>query len=328
MKFKKQVFIESAVGLFSFAVIAALFMLTVVLSQDTMFRKERPVEIVFDNAMGLRVGDAVSARGVSVGKVKQIDLKRDGVHVLALLKTPVHLREDYRIEVLPTSVLGGRYLNIHEGSYDTPPMRPQPRVLKGHASTDLIDSATRTVEDIRLALNDGILEDFKATMAQVRRIATKLGEGEGTLGKLIADDAVYRDVQEIAANLRGTSEKLARGEGTIGRLMNDDRLYDDAQAVAANLREISDRLAKGEGTLGQLLAGDDQAYQDLAATLAAFREMSESIARGEGTLGRLVADEEMYLEFQGLLREGRAALDDIRETSPITTFTSIFFGVF
>ena len=85
MKFKKQVFIESAVGLFSFAVIAALFMLTVVLSQDTMFRKERPVEIVFDNAMGLRVGDAVSARGVSVGKVKQIDLKRDGVHVLALL---------------------------------------------------------------------------------------------------------------------------------------------------------------------------------------------------------------------------------------------------
>jgi len=70
MKFKKQVFIESAVGLFSFAVIAALFLLTVVLSQDTMFRKERPVEIVFDNAMGLRVGDAVSARGVSVGKVK------------------------------------------------------------------------------------------------------------------------------------------------------------------------------------------------------------------------------------------------------------------
>jgi hypothetical protein len=34
------------------------------------------------------------------------------------------------------------------------------------------------------------------------------------------------------------------------------------------------------------------------------------------------------VEFQGLLREGRAALDDIRETSPITTFTSIFFGVF
>lgn len=328
MKFKKQVIIESAVGLFSFAVMAALFMLTVVLNQDSLFRKERPVEIVFDNAMGLRVGDTVSARGVTVGKVKQIDLKRDGVHVMALLTTPVHLREDYQIEVLPTSVLGGRYLNIHEGSRDTEPLHPQPLVLRGHASVDLIDAATRTVEDIRLALNDGILEDAKATMVQVRKIATRLGDGEGTLGKLLADDAMYTEVHELAANLREVSDKLVKGEGTVGKLLNDDRLYDDAQAVAANLRDVSDRLAKGEGTLGKLLSGDDQAYEDLAATLAALREVTVSIASGEGTLGRLISDEEMYLEFRGLLREGRAALDDIRETSPITTFTSIFFGVF
>ena len=66
----------------------------------------------------------------------------------------------------------------------------------------------------------------------------------------------------------------------------------------------------------------------LAATLAAFRGMSESIAKGEGTIGKLVTDEELYQEFQALVREGRAAVDDIRETSPVTTFTSIFFGAF
>lgn len=294
MKFKKQIFVESMVGLFSFAVIAALFLLTVVLSQDSLFRKERPMEILFDNAMGLRVGDSVSARGVVVGKVKQIGLKQDGVHVLALLKTPVHLREDYRIEVLPTSVLGGRYLNVHEGSYDAEPMSSAPKLLQGSPSTDLISAATKTVEDIRAALNDGILEDFKVTMSQVRKIAVKLGEGEGTLGKL----------------------------------MNDGRLYDDAQAVAANLKDVSDRLNKGEGTLGRLLAEDDQVYEDLAATIASFRKMSESIEKGEGTIGKLVSDEALYLEFQALLREGRAAVDDFRETTPVTTFTSIFFGAF
>ena len=328
MKFKKQIFVESAVGLFSFAVLAALFMLTVVLSQDSLFRKERPVEILFDHAMGLRVGDAVSARGVTVGKVKQIRLERDGVHVLALLTTPVHLREDYRIEVLPTSVLGGRYLNIHEGTYETEPMRPAPKLLKGSASTDLITSATATVEDIRRALNDGVLEDFKATMAQVRKVATRLGEGEGTLGKLIADDAVYGDVQAIAANLRQISDAVAKGEGTIGRLVNDGQLYADAQEVAANLKDISARLNQGEGTLGRLLAADDQVYEDLAATIASFRKMSESIGKGEGTIGKLVADEELYQEFKALVREVRATVDDIRETSPVTTFSSIFFGVF
>ena len=268
------------------------------------------------------------ACGVSVGKVKQIELKKDGVHVLALLKTPVHLRNDYKIEVLPTSVLGGRYLNIDEGAYASEPMHPAPKLLKGSPSTDLISAATKTVEDIRKALHDGILEDFKVTMAQVRKIATKLGEGEGTLGKLINDDAVYGDVQQIAANLRTVSDQLAKGEGTLGKLMNDGRLSDDAQAVAANLKDISDRLNQGEGTLGRLLAEDDRVYDDLAATLASFRKMSESIEKGEGTLGKLVADEALYLEFQALLREGRAAVDDFRETSPITTFTSIFFGAF
>ena len=259
MKFKKQIFVESMVGLFSFAVIAALFLLTVVLSQDALFHKERPIEILFNNVMGLRVGDTVSARGVVVGKVKQINLKQDGVHVLALLKTGVHLREDYRIEVLPTSVLGGRYLNIHEGSYETAPMSSVPKLLQGSPSTDLIAAATQTVEDIRKALNDGVLEDFKVTMSQIRKIATKLGDGEGTLGKLINDDTVYNDVQQIAGNLR---------------------------------------------------------------------QISDTIAKGEGTLGKLVSDEELYMEFKALLREGRAAVDDIRETSPITTFTSIFFGAF
>ena len=328
MTFKKQMLVESAVGVFSFAVIAALFMLTVVLSQDSLFRKERPVEILFDDAMGLRVGDAVSARGVTVGKVKQIALKSDGVHVLALLTTPVHLREDYRIEVMPTSVLGGRFLNIHEGTYENEPMRSPPKLLQGTASTDLMDAATRTIEDIRKALNEGILEDFKATMSEVRKIATKLGEGEGTLGKLINDGAVYADVQRIAANLAGVSDQLAKGEGTLGKLMNDGQLYADAQAVAANLKDISDRLNKGEGTLGKLLSEDDRAYEDLAATISSFRKMSESVEKGEGTLGKLVSDEALYLEFQALLREGRAALDDMRETSPVTTFTSIFFGAF
>ena len=37
---------------------------------------------------------------------------------------------------------------------------------------------------------------------------------------------------------------------------------------------------------------------------------------------------ELYQQIQALVREGRAALDDLRETSPVTTFTSIFFGAF
>ena len=58
--------------------------------------------------------------------------------------------------------------------------------------------------------------------------------------------------------------------------------------------------------VGRLLSEDDQVYQDLAATISNIRGVSESVAQGKGSMGKLLSDESLYLEFQSLLREGRA----------------------
>lgn len=328
MKFKKQVAIEVVVGLFTFAVIAALLALTTILSEELFFKDYAYIEVVFETINGLRTGDEANARGVTVGKVKKISLEPDGVHVQARLDVPVHLRADYQILVKSGSVLGGNFLSIQEGSPELPEI-PLDGLLKGSPSAELLDAATQTVLDIRTALNDGILADLKASMAEIRKITTNLGEGKGTLSRLMsADDQLYADIQQIAANIRTISDAIAKGEGTIGRLVMDDEVYRDLKSLAANLDGISTRLAKGEGTMGRLLSEDDQVYKDLAATIANLRGVSESVAQGKGSMGKLLSDESLYLELESLLREGRAAVDDIRESSPITTFTSIFFGAF
>ncbi|MBN2560002.1 MAG: hypothetical protein JXQ75_03630, partial [Phycisphaerae bacterium] len=59
-----------------------------------------------------------------------------------------------------------------------------------------------------------------------------------------------------------------------------------------------------------------------------FREVATKLNSGEGTLGKLAQDDELYEEAKRLLHELRATVDDFRETAPITTFTSIFFGAF
>jgi phospholipid/cholesterol/gamma-HCH transport system substrate-binding protein len=327
MKFKKQVAIEVMVGVFAFAIIAVLLALTTILSEEMLFKKYARMDVVFDSVSGLRVGDEVNARGVTVGKVKTITLAPDGVHVGVRLDIPITLRDDYLIEVLSGSVLGGRYLSVFEGTADAPEISLDDP-LKGSPSAELMDTATQAVEEIRDALQDGILEDLKASMAQIRKITTDLGEGGGTINRLLEDDELYSEIQRIAVNIRVISDDIANGEGTIGKLVKDDQVYQDLQDVVANLQSITDGLAKGEGTMGRLLSEDDQMYVDLAATIAAIRGVSEATARGEGTIGKLFADEALYLEIEALLREGRAAVDDLRETSPITTFTSIFFGAF
>jgi phospholipid/cholesterol/gamma-HCH transport system substrate-binding protein len=327
MKHKKQVAVEVAVGVFTAIAIGVLLAFTTVLSDELFFRKYTTIEILFDSVNGLTVGGEVNARGVNIGKVKFIVLKEDGVHVSARLDVPLTLREDYQIRLMSGSVLGGGIVNIQEGSPEAPAISLD-GLLHGTASAELMDTATKTVLDIQKTLNDGVLADLKASMAQIRKITTSIGEGNGALNRLLEDEQLYGDIQQIVANVRTISAAIAKGEGTVGKLVMNDEVYQKLQEVAANLQKITDGLAKGEGTMGRLLAQDDQVYKDLAATIANIRGISESVAQGKGSMGKLLSDEALYLELQSLLREGRAAVDDMRETSPITTFTSIFFGAF
>ncbi|MBP7830429.1 MAG: MCE family protein [Kiritimatiellae bacterium] len=286
--------IEVTVGAFMFMVLLALGFFTIVLSRENLFAKRYELDVVFKHVLGLRQGDNVFVRGVDVGKVKALHITPEGVHVLASLEQPVTLREDYKIEILPSSVLGGRYLGVHEGSEDNP-LLPEGTVIRGVTPVDLLDEATRTVQLIKKGVEEGrIIENISAAADGVRKLMARLEEGEGTLGKLLTDETLY-------ANLKDISE---------------------------NLKQITARVNDGKGTVGRLLSEDDTLYQDLSAAVAAVKDVTVSIAEGDGTLGKLTRDDELYEQAKLLMNEIRGAIDDLRETTPVTTFTSVFFGAF
>jgi phospholipid/cholesterol/gamma-HCH transport system substrate-binding protein len=300
-KHNKDISIEVLVGFFMFIILIALGVFTIILSRQNFLQKRYPVAVRFDEVSGLRDGDNVFLRGMKVGVVKETALKNNHVIVRADLDTPVQFREGYKVEVVASSMLGGKQLKIEEGPVNAQPI-PEGAVINGTTPTD-------------------ILEELGAAVASVREITDQVTTGKGTLGKLIYDDAVYD-------NLRDVTDKLAKGEGTIGKLINDDAVYTDLKASMSNLKEISERLANGEGTLGKLMSKDDQLYQDLSVSMANIRSITDKVGSGEGTLGKLVNDDEIYNEARKLLAELRAAIDDMRETSPVTTFSTTFFGAF
>mgnify|MGYP000735528377 CR=1 FL=1 len=128
---------------------------------------------------------------------------------------------------------------------------------------------------------------------------------------------------------RKAAERLAAGESTLSRLLSDKgEIYADAAEIARNLREASSRLNNAESLLGKLLAPDDGLYEDLRGAAQSLRKTADTIARGEGTLGQIVMRGELYEEIRLLVNELRATIDDFRETAPVSTFTSIFFGAF
>jgi len=273
-KYKKDISIEVLVGLFMFIILIALGVFTIVLSRQNFLQKKYPIKVVFEEVGGLREGDHVFLRGTQVGVVKSTHLENNHVIVRTDLDVPVQFREGYKVEVLASSMLGGKLMKLYEGPLEAIPLDPDV-VIRGEIPVDILE---------------------------------ELGVAVG--------------------GFREMTEGLVAGEGTLGKLLQDEEAYDQLLGIMENLNQVSERLVNGEGTIGRLLATDDQLYDDLQGSAANIRSITEKIDEGDGTLGKLVKDDELYVEAQKLLEELRAAIDDMRETSPVTTFSTIFFGAF
>jgi phospholipid/cholesterol/gamma-HCH transport system substrate-binding protein len=286
---------EVIVGAFMVMVLLGLGYFTIILSRETWFATKHYEQVVFKDIMGLRVGDSVVVRGMPVGKVGALALTNHSVCVNLTLEQPVQMREGYRIKIVTTSILGGRYLEIYEGP-DSAPRLPAGMVYRGDEAHDLMADASAIMYSIRDSMDRG---------------------------------GVVTNIEQTIANLRIMSERVVSGSGTVARLLNDEgALYADLAGTAESLKNITARLDRGEGTLGRLLSGDDKLYQDLEATMAAIRSIATRIEKGEGSIGRLMQDDSLYQEVKAAVQEVRATIDDMRETTPVVGFTSIFFGAF
>ncbi len=342
-KFGREVTIEILVGLFMFVVLISLGIFTIVLSRESFFKETYQYEFVFSEISGLREGDNVYLHGMNVGRVQQTSLNDSNVRVYVTLDVPIQLRYGYRLDIVNASMLGGKFLKIYEGPDDAPVLGDNVTIL-GTEPVDVIEDLSAAVSGLQeminavsagqgtlgKLLNDDTMYNNMVTMSDdLKQVVSRLESGKSTLGRLLAnDDTLYQDLSATMSSLRTVSSGLEAGEGTIGKLLTDEAVYTDVKAVMANLHEISDSISEGKGTIGRLMVEDSTVFDDLQATMAATRSISESISAGDGTLGRMVKDAELYDEATLLVEDMRAAIDDLREASPITSFGSILFGAF
>lgn len=358
----KEVRLELIVGSFVFIVFLMLGAFTIMLTRENIFRKHYTVIVKFANISTLRVGDNVVIRGMPVGKIKELDLKDDGIKVVCSLSEPVVIRADYKVKIISTSMLGGKALQIETGSTQAKQL-PENTRLEGLEPIDLVDEASETIALIRRGLDEGkvvenvqasaqslrdimrkidsgdgllgrlindasMAEDVKAVTEQLKVVAGRIERGEGTLGKLMsADDSIYTNLAATVASLKTVAERVERGEGTLGRLLGtDDTVYRDLQAAVASIKTVTERFEKGEGLAGKLFSGDDTLYRDLRDTVAALKSTAEKIDKGTGTLGKLINEDAVYQDLKTTVAELKAFVEDYRETAPVVSFGSLLVG--
>lgn len=363
MRFTK----EAVVGLVFFLGLGLLVYVTMSLELVTPARGF-PLKVTFERTEGLARGDTVWVDGVQSGSVQGIELGARGVLVTLRLRRAVDLRQDYRVSIQTSAVLGGKVVAIDRGSPDKPSLKVDPdRPLAGVSTRNFMDVIENLVSENRANIT-GILTDLRAVMAKVRA-------GEGTIGKLVTDDALYEQVRSASGRLDALLAGIQAGQGTVGRLWKEDTLHRKAETVLDHAAEIGKGLREGKGTLGKLLQSDELhveakatltaargaaekldktaadvqvivgdvregkgtigklfreevLYDDLQKTGENLRVISTDLKDGKGTLGKLLRDDLLYREARLVVSRIRETLEDLREQVPVSSFTGILFSAF
>ena len=323
---RNDVFSQAVVGLFILAVTALLAYFTIVVSGVDILQGNRKatLTVVFDQVGGLKAHDNVMYRGTKVGAVERVTVTPSNLVVRAYIDRAVTLRRSCRIAVCNLSMLGGNYLLLEEGTGETVDI--ESAVFEGETPSDWMRDVSKIAKNLRELTEreeiTGLVTNLEALSARANVIAGRLERGEGTLGKLLGrDDSLYRETRtavtnavKLLANLNAAAEKIKNGEGTVGRMLNDDKLYRDLEAAVESFRATC-RSFDGKATI-----------ESANRLLENLNAVALNLKDGKGTLGRLLSDESMYNEVNGLIKDVRQVLDNYRDTTPITTFSSLAAG--
>ena len=339
MRRKSNAFSQAIVGIFMVTVLLLLGYFTIVISGVDLVRgKEKTcVQIAFAEVGGLKDHDNVMYRGTKVGTVESIAVTPSNLVVTAYVDRGIVLRRGYRARVCSLSMLGGTYLQLDEGVGELVDVTGA--VLQGEMPGDWMNDVSQIARNLK-ALSDrieqsGIMTNIEAATASARAVAERVERGEGLLGKLTSqDDALYEDIRATAANARSISAQL-----------NREKLYEELQGAIADFRKTcggietaSVAFRKTCGSINRASDGFAKAAEgvDLKAPVAKatalmdnLNTVAERLKGGEGTLGRLLStDDKLYREVNGLIHDVRQMIDNYRDTTPISTFSSLAVGAF
>lgn len=331
---KNDHFAQAVVGLFMIVVIALLGYFTIVISGiDVLTGRNRVnAQIAFDEVGGLKNRDSVMYRGTKVGTVESVAVTPSNLVVKIEIDGGVVIREKYRVAVCNLSMLGGNYLLLEEGVGE--PIDYTSVMLSGETPSDWMRDISAIAKNIKAVTEmkevKGIVTNFEAAAEKAsrladtaNRIADRVERGEGTVGKLLSsDDTVYNDLKRTLASAADIAERINRGEGTVGKLLSkDDTLHGEIKDSLAAFRKAVSSFDLGDtkGGISNLVANADKLMVNLNA-------VADKIKKGEGTLGKLTSDPELYDEANALVKDIRQVVDNYRDSTPITTFSSLIMG--
>ena len=226
------------------------------------------------NASGLKKGDPVVYRGVTVGEVRRLIFSPGGaVLVRAKLLEPLPLTTEARAELVPVDLFGRQSLVLRDGDRFAPKLQAAdtiegtPPTTLATRMADLGNRADRLLSDSTVALVQATLQGSKAATEQMAALGatvdrlvraqhanmTVLTENAAGVARNLNAVTAPAEINQMRTHLVHTTARLdsvttvlatlmtglERGEGSAGKMLRDDAMYERTNALLASLEELA-----------------------------------------------------------------------------------------
>lgn len=271
------------------------------------------VKALFTDVSGLAVGSPVEMGGVLVGEISAIELPdlETGLMPVTLGVRPEALeRLGPSSEAYASShaLVGQRFVGLVPRKPGEPSLAPG-SVIKARTEQSIdavVSQAMATLEEVR-----GLAADLRVASGALTQLGAAVSNGEGTLGRLVADDALYGRLERTMEHLEGAAARITQGDGALATLLSDPRLAKDLKSGVGALAETARSVRQGEGVLGRLVH-DEALAGKVNDALSNLQLVSTRLAEAEGTLGGLISDPALLGRMNELVSEMDSLVSDVR----------------
>jgi phospholipid/cholesterol/gamma-HCH transport system substrate-binding protein len=289
-------------GSFIIAGVVATIVLLFQLTDPADFRGRYKINTVVDNVMGLRKGDPVQMRGVTIGRVGAfgLDGQSDSVIVVLEVEGQWIIPEGSTTQLVTPGLMAPKTVEILPGR--GPGTLGDGDTMPGIAVKGLLDDTETLGEKGQLALD-------RITALLSPENLDAIGSGAGDLSKIASDlselvESESENIKEMIESFRQAASGLAE--------------------VTADAPELRENLTNSMASADSLMTRLNNTSESIEGTLATLQTILARIEDGEGTLGRLWASDSLYTNLMSTTESARLLLDDIRENPGRYISVSVF----
>ncbi|MFT7611269.1 MAG: phospholipid/cholesterol/gamma-HCH transport system substrate-binding protein [Parvicellaceae bacterium] len=245
-------------------------------SRQNLFGKTFELKTVFQNINGLQEGNNVRFSGITIGTVRNIEMKNDStiyVHMAVEENMLTHIRKDAIATIGSDGLVGSMLINIVPGD----------GLSHLVENGDEIPSFSRIGTDELLNTLNVTNENAAILTAQLLEITDVILSGKGTVGQLLVDTLLAKDIKITIGQIKNASIEGNRAIKELRKVTQSLGTSDNVAGVLLS-DSISAEKIKGiftvlESTSVQL----EMVSQDLGSVMS-------DISNGKGALNYFVSD--------------------------------------